>query len=251
MPPAHRLLREPRAAWPWETSAAASAPLATGSAAATTRPHAPVAAASSRRGGTTAACAGARPASARRPSQTSPRTGRTCGIGSPPSNTTSCSSSGAPPQKNNAPARRRAGRLGAPHNSHPEGAAGLAGPLTPPMAEHREPPPADQQPDRHEDQPRQQPLDQRRDARAGRNAGTAPRRTATRRGPHPRARPTPPRRGLRTRREDRAALRRLRPASLWKRPPNRKPVRADSDLLPFCLPCPHEIEDCPGTVPGH
>lgn len=41
------------------------------------------------------------------------------------------------------------------------------------------------------------------------------------------------------------------PASFWKPPPNRTPVRAGSDLLPFCLPCPHEIEDCPGTVPGH
>ncbi|BAC75067.1 putative monophenol monooxygenase [Streptomyces avermitilis MA-4680 = NBRC 14893] len=40
-------------------------------------------------------------------------------------------------------------------------------------------------------------------------------------------------------------------ASFWKPPPNRTPMRADSDLLPFCLPCPHEIEDCPGTVPGH
>lgn len=40
-------------------------------------------------------------------------------------------------------------------------------------------------------------------------------------------------------------------ASFWKRPPNRKSVRADSDLLSFCWPCPHEIEGCPGTVPGH
>ncbi|WLQ45576.1 hypothetical protein P8A22_04190 [Streptomyces laculatispora] len=30
----------------------------------------------------------------------------------------------------------------------------------------------------------------------------------------------------------------------------RKTVRTGSGLLPFCLPCPHEIEDCPGTVPG-
>lgn len=90
-------------------------------------------------------------------------------------------------------------------------AAGLAGAPAKPGAEHREPAPTDQQPNRHEGQPRQQPLDQRRDARAGRGAGTAPRRPATRRGPDPRARPAPPRRGVRTRREDRDALRGLRP----------------------------------------
>ncbi|MEU6369431.1 transposase [Streptomyces sp. NPDC046931] len=35
----------------------------------------------------------------------------------------------------------------------------------------------------------------------------------------------------------------------WCRPPNKLP-RASGGLLRFCLPCPHEIEDCPGTVPG-
>ncbi|AQW46574.1 hypothetical protein [Streptomyces violaceusniger] len=79
-----------------------------------------------------------------------------------------------------------------------------------PVAEHREPPPAGQQPDRHQDQPRQQPLDQCLDARAGRDTGAAPRRPATRRGSDARARSSSPRRGVRARREDRDALRGLR-----------------------------------------
>ncbi|GAB2802793.1 hypothetical protein GCM10027073_38890 [Streptomyces chlorus] len=36
----------------------------------------------------------------------------------------------------------------------------------------------------------------------------------------------------------------------WSSPSN-KPVRTDRGLLPFCLSCPHEIEDCPGTARGH
>lgn len=106
-------------------------------------------------------------------------------------------------------------RSGAGHHpggtTHPcETPAGLTGAPTQPVADHSEPPPADQQPDRHQDQPCQQPLDQRHVARTGRDAGAAPRRPATRRGPRPRARSAPPRRGVRARREDRDALGGLR-----------------------------------------
>ncbi|MDX6316230.1 MAG: hypothetical protein QOF44_5694 [Streptomyces sp.] len=49
---------------------------------------------------------------------------------------------------------------------------------------------------------------------------------------------TPPRRGI------------AAPAGFWTPPLQRKPMRTGSDLLPFFFPCPHEIEDCRGTVPG-
>ncbi|GGV36320.1 hypothetical protein [Streptomyces spectabilis] len=52
---------------------------------------------------------------------------------------------------------------------------GLAGPPASPVAEHREPPPADQQPDRQPDRPVLQPLDKCSHARARRHVGAASR----------------------------------------------------------------------------
>lgn len=39
--------------------------------------------------------------------------------------------------------------------------------------------------------------------------------------------------------------------ALLEQRPSNKPVRTDRGLLSFCLSCPREIEDCPGTSPGH
>jgi hypothetical protein len=57
-----------------------------------------------------------------------------------------------------------------PRRAHHDAADDMARSSTHTLAEHGQPPPADQQPDRHADQPCQQPLDQRIPARAGRDA---------------------------------------------------------------------------------